>query len=190
MSRYYICVWVCDIFSVNILSCWCPVSMHVRIYVPQIPADSEVRSSCVEALRWARRFLPFSNFLNAEEMLQDVLLSLVSELPPISLVKLPISCLFLHKQCLSKHNRLILSESFSHLLPTLLYRLQTRWCKPSQERKSLSESRWEKSITRCYRDWGNAVSLVWTPLFINKLLWNTTQLWKDVIFWTCACKHH
>ncbi|XP_047185530.1 ciliogenesis and planar polarity effector 1 isoform X1 [Scophthalmus maximus] len=52
----------------------------------QIPADSEVRSSCVEALRWARRFLPFSNFLNAEEMLQDVLLSLVSELPPISLV--------------------------------------------------------------------------------------------------------
>nr|XP_040053253.1 ciliogenesis and planar polarity effector 1 isoform X3 [Gasterosteus aculeatus aculeatus] len=47
---------------------------------------SEVRSTCVDALRWACRFLPFSCFLNAEEILQDVLLSLVSELPPLSLV--------------------------------------------------------------------------------------------------------
>ncbi|KAM4634088.1 ciliogenesis and planar polarity effector 1 [Polymixia lowei] len=47
---------------------------------------SEVRSSCVDALHWARRFLPFSRFLNAEEILQDVLLSLVSELPPVSMV--------------------------------------------------------------------------------------------------------
>ncbi|XP_062269256.1 ciliogenesis and planar polarity effector 1 [Platichthys flesus] len=52
----------------------------------QIPCDSDVSSSCAEALRWARRFLPFSCFLNAEEILQDVLLSLVSELPPVSLV--------------------------------------------------------------------------------------------------------
>uniref|UniRef100_A0A8C4H2B9 Protein JBTS17 n=1 Tax=Dicentrarchus labrax TaxID=13489 RepID=A0A8C4H2B9_DICLA len=42
--------------------------------------------ACVDALRWACRFLPFSCFLNAEEILQDILLSLVSELPPISLV--------------------------------------------------------------------------------------------------------
>ncbi|XP_029300430.1 LOW QUALITY PROTEIN: ciliogenesis and planar polarity effector 1 [Cottoperca gobio] len=47
---------------------------------------SEVISSCIEALRWACRFLPFSCFLNAEEILQDILLSLVSELPPLSLV--------------------------------------------------------------------------------------------------------
>ncbi|XP_031711728.1 ciliogenesis and planar polarity effector 1 isoform X1 [Anarrhichthys ocellatus] len=52
----------------------------------QIPGGSEVRSTCVDALRWARRFLPFSCFLNAEEILQDILLSLVSELPPLSLV--------------------------------------------------------------------------------------------------------
>ncbi|XP_037341338.2 ciliogenesis and planar polarity effector 1 [Pungitius pungitius] len=52
----------------------------------QIPGGSEVRSTCVDALRWACRFLPFSCFLNAEEVLQDVLLSLVSELPPLSLV--------------------------------------------------------------------------------------------------------
>ncbi|XP_078126837.1 ciliogenesis and planar polarity effector 1 isoform X7 [Sander vitreus] len=52
----------------------------------QIPVGSEVRSTCVDALRWACRFLPFSCFLNAEEILQDILLSLVSELPPLSLV--------------------------------------------------------------------------------------------------------
>ncbi|KAM8743852.1 ciliogenesis and planar polarity effector 1 isoform 3-T4 [Acanthopagrus schlegelii] len=50
----------------------------------QIP--SEIRSTCLDALHWARRFLPFSCFLNAEEILQDILLSLVSELPPLSLV--------------------------------------------------------------------------------------------------------
>ncbi|XP_034751796.1 ciliogenesis and planar polarity effector 1 isoform X2 [Etheostoma cragini] len=52
----------------------------------QIPVGSEMRSTCVDALRWACRFLPFSCFLNAEEILQDILLSLVSELPPLSLV--------------------------------------------------------------------------------------------------------
>lgn len=43
-------------------------------------------SKCLEALCWARRFLPFASFLNGEEMLQDLLLSLMSELPPLSLV--------------------------------------------------------------------------------------------------------
>ncbi|XP_062290536.1 ciliogenesis and planar polarity effector 1 [Scomber scombrus] len=52
----------------------------------QIPGDPEVNSACVDALHWACRFLPFSHFLNAEEILQDILLSLVSELPPVSLV--------------------------------------------------------------------------------------------------------
>lgn len=56
------------------------------ICVPQIPGVSEVRSACVDALCWARRFLPFSCFINAEEIIQDILLSLVSELPPLSLV--------------------------------------------------------------------------------------------------------
>ncbi|XP_070707145.1 ciliogenesis and planar polarity effector 1 [Pempheris klunzingeri] len=52
----------------------------------QISGGSEVRSTCVDALHWACRFLPFSCFLNAEETLQDILLSLMSELPPLSLV--------------------------------------------------------------------------------------------------------
>ncbi|XP_023135531.2 ciliogenesis and planar polarity effector 1 isoform X2 [Amphiprion ocellaris] len=52
----------------------------------QMSGDAEVTSACVDALHWARRFLPFCRFLNAEEILQDILLSLVSELPPTSLV--------------------------------------------------------------------------------------------------------
>lgn len=40
-----------------------------------------------EVLRWARRLLPFSRFLNAEETLQDLVLSLVAELPAIPTVK-------------------------------------------------------------------------------------------------------
>lgn len=44
-------------------------------------------SACVEALSWACRFLPFSCFLNVEEVLQDLLLSLLSELPSLSQVK-------------------------------------------------------------------------------------------------------
>ncbi|KAM6986487.1 ciliogenesis and planar polarity effector 1 [Aplochiton taeniatus] len=47
---------------------------------------SKVRASCMEALQWACRMLPFSRFLNAEEVLQDTLLSLMSELTPGPLV--------------------------------------------------------------------------------------------------------
>lgn len=63
---------------------------HTRVFLLQNPGDSEVTSCCAEALRWACRFLPFARFLDAEEILQDVLLSLVAELPPVSLVRLPI----------------------------------------------------------------------------------------------------
>ncbi|XP_067255037.1 ciliogenesis and planar polarity effector 1 isoform X2 [Chanodichthys erythropterus] len=45
-------------------------------------SDVSVSDLCVEALCWARRLLPFCRFLNAEEALQDLVLSLLSELPP------------------------------------------------------------------------------------------------------------
>ncbi|XP_077593889.1 ciliogenesis and planar polarity effector 1 [Stigmatopora nigra] len=48
--------------------------------------NSQVRSLCTDALLWAHRYLPFSHFLNAEEILQDLLLSLLAEMPPIALV--------------------------------------------------------------------------------------------------------
>ncbi|KAK7898647.1 hypothetical protein WMY93_019500 [Mugilogobius chulae] len=46
--------------------------------------DSETRAPCVDALQWAQRFLPFSRFLNCEETVQDTILSLLSELPPVA----------------------------------------------------------------------------------------------------------
>ncbi|XP_077479688.1 ciliogenesis and planar polarity effector 1 [Stigmatopora argus] len=48
--------------------------------------NSQVRSLCIDALLWAHRYLPFSHFLNDEEILQDLLLSLLAEMPPIALV--------------------------------------------------------------------------------------------------------
>ncbi|KAJ8286784.1 hypothetical protein GJAV_G00043250 [Gymnothorax javanicus] len=48
--------------------------------------SSNVVQCCMDALRWACRLIPFSRFLKAEEVLQDLVLSLVSELPPIPMV--------------------------------------------------------------------------------------------------------
>ncbi|KAG5834759.1 hypothetical protein ANANG_G00264970 [Anguilla anguilla] len=47
---------------------------------------SDVVEHCTDALRWACRLLPFARFLKAEELLQDLVLSLVSELPPVTMV--------------------------------------------------------------------------------------------------------
>lgn len=56
-----------------------------RVLISQV-SDVSVEDLCVEALRWARRLLPFCRFLNAEEALQDLILSLVAELPPSHVV--------------------------------------------------------------------------------------------------------
>ncbi|XP_064163689.1 ciliogenesis and planar polarity effector 1 isoform X2 [Anguilla rostrata] len=47
---------------------------------------SDVVERCTDALHWACRLLPFARFLKAEELLQDLVLSLVSELPPVTMV--------------------------------------------------------------------------------------------------------
>ena len=49
-------------------------------------SNSDVGQRCTDALRWACRLVPFSRFLKAEELLQDLVLSLVSELPPSTMV--------------------------------------------------------------------------------------------------------
>lgn len=59
------------------------VSIHV--FGSQI-SEGSVSDLCAEALCWARRLLPFCRFLNVEEALQDLVLSLVSELPPSHVV--------------------------------------------------------------------------------------------------------
>ena len=154
----------------SILSHWCPINILVCICVSQIP--SEIRSTCLDALHWARRFLPFSCFLNAEEILQDILLSLVSELPPLSLVIWPFLASTVTQNDLEG---LILHFSLPPVVPLL--RWQTHSYEPSQRRRSLSESHWEKSITRWWRDWGNATFLVQTPEKTLSHLFYLTYLW-------------
>ncbi|XP_066507194.1 ciliogenesis and planar polarity effector 1 isoform X2 [Hoplias malabaricus] len=48
--------------------------------------DVNISELCEDALHWACRLLPFSRFLGTEEILQDLVLSLVAELPPIPMV--------------------------------------------------------------------------------------------------------
>ncbi|KAM4052260.1 ciliogenesis and planar polarity effector 1 isoform 2-T2 [Anomaloglossus baeobatrachus] len=48
--------------------------------------DSCVIERCFEALEWACRMLPFTRATNSEELIQDLILSLVSELPPVTKV--------------------------------------------------------------------------------------------------------
>ncbi|XP_075444503.1 ciliogenesis and planar polarity effector 1 isoform X2 [Ascaphus truei] len=45
--------------------------------------DSCVTEHCYNALEWACRTLPFTRITNCEELVQDIILSLVSELPPV-----------------------------------------------------------------------------------------------------------
>uniref|UniRef100_A0A7M4FC75 Ciliosis and planar polarity effector complex subunit 1 n=1 Tax=Crocodylus porosus TaxID=8502 RepID=A0A7M4FC75_CROPO len=45
--------------------------------------DACIVEHCLSAVEWAYRMLPFSRFMNVEELVQDIILSLVGELPPI-----------------------------------------------------------------------------------------------------------
>ncbi|XP_052599130.1 ciliogenesis and planar polarity effector 1 isoform X8 [Peromyscus californicus insignis] len=49
----------------------------------EVEFDSCVVEHCFHALEWAYRMLPFSRFFNVEELIQDIILSLIGELPPI-----------------------------------------------------------------------------------------------------------
>ncbi|XP_031215678.1 ciliogenesis and planar polarity effector 1 isoform X2 [Mastomys coucha] len=49
----------------------------------EVEFDSCVIEHCFHALEWACRMLPFSRFFNMEELIQDIILSLIGELPPI-----------------------------------------------------------------------------------------------------------
>uniref|UniRef100_A0A8C3RPH2 Ciliogenesis and planar polarity effector 1 n=1 Tax=Chelydra serpentina TaxID=8475 RepID=A0A8C3RPH2_CHESE len=45
--------------------------------------DACIVEHCLNAVEWACRMLPFARFMNVEELVQDLILSLVGELPPI-----------------------------------------------------------------------------------------------------------
>ncbi|XP_051907353.1 ciliogenesis and planar polarity effector 1 isoform X1 [Hippocampus zosterae] len=82
----------------------------------QDPDNSQVHSSCINALLWATRYLPFSHFLNTEEILQDLLLSLLAELPPMALVADTLVLAFPEKE---ESVRVSLREKYNSLLEGL-----------------------------------------------------------------------
>ncbi|XP_059272300.1 ciliogenesis and planar polarity effector 1 [Mustela nigripes] len=49
----------------------------------EVEFDSCMVEHCLSAVEWAYRMLPFSRFANIEELIQDLILSLIGELPPI-----------------------------------------------------------------------------------------------------------
>ncbi|XP_054541074.1 ciliogenesis and planar polarity effector 1 isoform X13 [Pan troglodytes] len=49
----------------------------------EVEFDSCMIEHCLSAVEWAYRMLPFSRFFNMEELIQDIILSLIGELPPI-----------------------------------------------------------------------------------------------------------
>ncbi|KAM6156503.1 ciliogenesis and planar polarity effector 1 [Erethizon dorsatum] len=49
----------------------------------EVEFDSCVVEHCLSAVEWAYRMLPFSRFFNTEELIQDIILSLIGELPPV-----------------------------------------------------------------------------------------------------------
>ncbi|OWK57779.1 Uncharacterized protein C5orf42 [Lonchura striata] len=48
--------------------------------------DTYTVEHCLNAVEWACRMLPFCRFMNVEELVQDVILSLLGELPPVKKV--------------------------------------------------------------------------------------------------------
>ncbi|XP_070599532.1 ciliogenesis and planar polarity effector 1 [Erythrolamprus reginae] len=52
----------------------------------RIEFDACIVEYSVNALEWACRILPFARFMNIEELVQDIILSLIGELPPIKKV--------------------------------------------------------------------------------------------------------
>ncbi|XP_034298270.1 ciliogenesis and planar polarity effector 1 isoform X3 [Pantherophis guttatus] len=51
-----------------------------------IEFDACIVEYSISALEWACRILPFARFMNIEELVQDIILSLIGELPPIKKV--------------------------------------------------------------------------------------------------------
>ncbi|NXG60557.1 CPLN1 protein, partial [Hemiprocne comata] len=48
--------------------------------------DASTAEHCLNAVEWACRMLPFCRFMNVEELVQDIILSLLGELPPVEKV--------------------------------------------------------------------------------------------------------
>ncbi|KAK3549848.1 hypothetical protein QTP86_015286, partial [Hemibagrus guttatus] len=79
-------------------------------------ADNSVCELREEVLHWACRLMPFSRFLNAEETLQDLVISLLTELPPFPMVAETLVTVFPDEE---ESVRVPLREKYTSLLQRL-----------------------------------------------------------------------
>ncbi|KAF5893905.1 ciliogenesis and planar polarity effector 1, partial [Clarias magur] len=80
-------------------------------------ADNSVHELREGVLRWACRLMPFSRFFNGEETLQDLVLSLVAELPALPMVAEILVTVFPDKE---ESVRVPLREKYTSLLQRLI----------------------------------------------------------------------
>ncbi|XP_069043034.1 ciliogenesis and planar polarity effector 1 isoform X2 [Lepisosteus oculatus] len=113
--------WMCHVREQ--LSASCRRYQRARSCVQDLEAgagglqyDSAVVEHCLEALEWACRLLPFARFMNAEEIVQDLVLSLIGELPPTNKVAEFIARAFPDEE---DSVRVPLREKYSSLLKRL-----------------------------------------------------------------------
>ncbi|NWU65552.1 CPLN1 protein, partial [Pterocles burchelli] len=60
--------------------------IHNRKDLKKSEYDASMVQHCLNAVEWACRMLPFCRFMNVEELVQDIILSLLGELPPVKKV--------------------------------------------------------------------------------------------------------
>ncbi|KAJ8408630.1 hypothetical protein AAFF_G00252650 [Aldrovandia affinis] len=107
-------------------------------------SGSDVVQCCTDTLLWAARLLPFSRFLKADEVLQDLVLSLVSELPPSPTVVDVLARVFPEEE---ESVQVSLREKYSALLQRL------RHCAlPASECGSARENEREEMVTVLIRE--------------------------------------
>ncbi|KAI1905124.1 hypothetical protein AGOR_G00012710 [Albula goreensis] len=102
-------------------------------------SGSDMEQYCMDTLMWACRLLPFSRFLKADEILQDLVLSLVFELPSIPLVIEILAQVFPEEE---ESVQVSLREKYSALLQRL------RHCTlPASESAGLKDQEREEMVT-------------------------------------------
>nr|XP_032826472.1 ciliogenesis and planar polarity effector 1-like [Petromyzon marinus] len=131
--------------------------------------DGAVTAQCEAALAWACRLLPFARFLHAEELLQDLVLSLVAELPPTRQMAEILAQAFPDAEVV----RVPLQDKHRSLLKRLRYVNVQDAEEGSAEQQSVSlcldeqQERRDRFLARVARTMGTVLAHIWEPASNN-----------------------
>ncbi|XP_045141192.1 ciliogenesis and planar polarity effector 1 [Echinops telfairi] len=128
----------------------------------EVKFDSCMVEHCLSAVEWAYRMLPFSRFLNIEELTQDIILSLLGELPPLRKV----AEIFMKAFPNPEDVRVPLREKYHSLQQRLRHCVVTG--PQSEEIMSVTmhsiHKVWVKALKRVWRNIGPFETNVWEPM--------------------------